>query len=203
MRATLSALFGGTIFGAGLALSDMIDPTRVLGFLDVAGRWDPTLACVMAGAALVSALGYAVSYRLRRPVFETSLFIPENRQLDGQLIAGATLLGIGWGVVGFCPDPAIASLIYGFWQSWLFVVAMLIGMALQRAAVTSRRRGADADTADGPGIGLFSGFFLKAPQHCIAQDPVGRGLFQPILHAAVAGHVLRMYGYLNSSSRAT
>jgi len=148
MRATLSALFGGTIFGAGLALSDMINPARVLGFLDVAGRWDPTLAFVMAGAALVSALGYAVSYRLRRPVFESSFFIPENRQLDSQLIAGATLFGIGWGLVGFCPGPAIASLIYGFWQSWLFVVAMLIGMALQRAAVTSRRHGADADTAD-------------------------------------------------------
>lgn len=139
MRATLPALAAGMLFGAGLALSDMVNPARVLGFLDVAGSWDPTLAFVMGGAVLVSAPGSLVSRRLRAPLFGKSFFIPENRRLDSQLIGGATLFGIGWGLVGFCPGPALAGLIYGLWQSWLFVAAMLMGMILQRVIATPRR----------------------------------------------------------------
>ena len=139
MRATLPALVGGTLFGAGLALSDMINPARVLSFLDVAGAWDSTLVFVMSGAVFASALGYLVSRRLRRPLFGTSFFIPENRQLDRQLIGGAILFGIGWGLVGFCPGPALAALIFGDWQPWLFVASMLGGMALQRMAATLGR----------------------------------------------------------------
>lgn len=139
MRATLPALTAGMLFGAGLALSDMVNPARVLGFLDVAGSWDPTLAIVMGGAVLASAAGYLVSRRLRAPLFGKSFFIPENRRLDNQLIGGATLFGIGWGLVGFCPGPAVAGLIHGLWQPWLFVAAMVMGMILQRVIATPRR----------------------------------------------------------------
>ena len=140
MRATLPALAAGILFGAGLALSDMINPARVLGFLDVAGAWDPTLVAVMAGAVIASAIGYAASRRLRAPLFGKAFLIPENRRLDRQLIGGAALFGIGWGLAGFCPGPAVAGLVLGMWQPWLFVVAMIAGMALQRAAATPRRK---------------------------------------------------------------
>lgn len=136
MRAIIPASVAGVIFGAGLAMSDMVNPARVLGFLDIAGAWDPTLAFVMGAAVVVSAIGYAFSKRLRAPLFGKSFFIPENRRLDSQLIGGAALFGIGWGLVGFCPGPAIAGLIYGMWQPWLFVAAMVAGMALQRVFST-------------------------------------------------------------------
>ena len=132
MRTFLAALVAGTLFGAGLALSDMVNPARVLGFLDVAGAWDPTLVFVMAAAVLASAIGYLASRPLRAPVFGTHFLIPENRRLDRQLIGGAALFGIGWGLVGFCPGPAVAGLVLGLWQPWLFVAAMVAGMALQR-----------------------------------------------------------------------
>ncbi|GAA4743903.1 YeeE/YedE family protein [Sphingomonas daechungensis] len=139
MRTVLPALASGILFGAGLAVSDMINPSRVLGFLDLAGSWDPTLAFVMIGAVLASAIGYVVSRRLRAPIFGRSFFIPENRQLDSQLIGGAVLFGIGWGMVGFCPGPAIAGLAFGMWQAWLFVAAMIIGMFLHRVVAGLRR----------------------------------------------------------------
>ena len=138
MRAIIPASVAGVIFGAGLAMSDVVNPARVLGFLDVTGAWDPTLAFVMGAAVVASAIGYAFSKRLRAPLFGKSFFIPENRRLDSQLIGGAALFGIGWGLVGFCPGPAIAGLVYGMWQPWLFVAAMVVGMTLQR--VISRKR---------------------------------------------------------------
>ena len=132
MRVPLSALVAGVLFGAGLALSDMINPARVLAFLDVAGRWDPTLAFVMASALVPSALGYAVVRRMERPLLAEAFRIPQNRQLDRELIAGAVLFGIGWGLVGLCPGPAIAALALGMWQPWLFVASLMTGMLLHR-----------------------------------------------------------------------
>ena len=144
MRAIVPASLAGVIFGAGLALSDMVNPARVLGFLDIAGTWDPTLAFVMGAAVVASAIGFAFSRRLHAPLFGKSFFIPENRRLDSQLIGGAALFGIGWGLVGFCPGPAIAGLIYGMWQPWLFVAAMTAGMVLQRVVSAPRKAKADA-----------------------------------------------------------
>ena len=138
MRLPLPALFVGTVFGAGLALSDMINPGRVQAFLDVAGDWDPTLLFVMGAALVPSALAYLVRRRLDRPLLANQFFIPENRALDRQLLLGAVLFGIGWGLVGFCPGPAISGLVLGAWQPWLFVVAMLVGMFLHRVATTPR-----------------------------------------------------------------
>lgn len=142
MRAVVPASVAGIIFGAGLAMSDMVNPARVLGFLDIAGHWDPTLAFVMGGAVVASAIGYAFSRRLRSPLFGKSFFIPENRRLDSQLIGGAALFGVGWGMVGFCPGPAIAGLVYGMWQPWLFVAAMTVGMLLQRIISVPQKKAA-------------------------------------------------------------
>ncbi|MGZ8351060.1 MAG: DUF6691 family protein [Allosphingosinicella sp.] len=135
MRNILAALLVGILFGAGLALSDMINPARVIAFLDPFGAWDPTLAFVMGGALLPSALGHLVVRRLPRPVLAESFCIPENRVLDRQLLAGAALFGAGWGLAGFCPGPAVAGLVFGLWQPWLFVAAMLAGMAIHRMTI--------------------------------------------------------------------
>jgi uncharacterized protein len=138
MRVPIASLVTGTIFGAGLALSDMINPARVLGFLDLAGEWDPSLAFVMGGAIIPMVIAYAVSRRMRTPLFDKSFFIPENRVMDSRLLIGAALFGIGWGLVGFCPGPAIAGLVMGAWQPWLFVAAMLGGMWLHRVATSPK-----------------------------------------------------------------
>ena len=136
MRLPFPALVTGILFGAGLALSDMVNPARVLAFLDLFGAWDPALALVMGGAVLTSAIGFAVSRRMGRPLFDSRFFIPENRVLDRQLLAGAAIFGFGWGLAGFCPGPAIAGLVLGLWQPWLFVLAMFTGMLLHRWVMT-------------------------------------------------------------------
>jgi uncharacterized membrane protein YedE/YeeE len=128
MRNLFAALLTGVIFGAGLVLSDMANPARVLAFLDLFGDWDPTLAFVMGGALIPSAIAYLIRRRMRNPVLQPKFFIPENRTIDRQLLVGGAIFGIGWGLVGYCPGPAIAGLAFGVWQSWLFVVAMLVGM---------------------------------------------------------------------------
>jgi uncharacterized protein len=138
MRVPIASLITGTIFGAGLALSDMINPARVLGFLDLAGQWDPSLAFVMGGAIFPMVIAYAVSRRMRTPLFDKSFLIPENRVMDSRLLIGAALFGIGWGLVGFCPGPAIAGLVMGAWQPWLFVAAMLAGMWIHRIATSPK-----------------------------------------------------------------
>lgn len=146
MRNILPGLLVGVIFGAGLALSDMVNPARVLAFLDVAGNWDATLAFVMGGALIPSAMAYAVVRRMDRPLLEERFRIPEDRELNPKLLAGAALFGLGWGLVGLCPGPAIAGLAFGRWELWLFAAAMLAGMWLQKAGknplqlFTSRKR---------------------------------------------------------------
>lgn len=132
MRTVLTALLVGAIFGAGMALSDMVNPARVLAFLDVAGTWDPTLMLVMGAALIPSGLAYMVRRRLSRPVLESQFYVPENSAPDRTLLTGAALFGIGWGIAGFCPGPAVAGLALGAWQAWLFVAAMLAGMVAHR-----------------------------------------------------------------------
>lgn len=138
MRRTLPGLIVGLLFGAGLALSDMINPARVLAFLDLAGNWDPSLAFVMGGALLPSAIGYAIVRKMPRPVMADEFCIPQNRTLDRNLLAGSALFGAGWGLVGLCPGPAIAGLVFGRWQVWLFAGAMLAGMLVHRLAAAPR-----------------------------------------------------------------
>nr|WP_246504974.1 YeeE/YedE family protein [Microvirga antarctica] len=128
----LSAFASGLLFGLGLIVAQMIDPQKVLGFLDVFGRWDPSLALVMASAVAVSALGFAAAKRLRIPLFARKLDIPNRRDLDARLVIGSSLFGIGWGLVGLCPGPAIVNIAAGTWQILVFVAAMMVGMGLVR-----------------------------------------------------------------------
>jgi len=130
MRGLIS-LISGAVFGLGLVVSDMIDPARVLGFLRVAGgAWDPTLAFVMAGALAVMAAAWAVTRRLSRPVAGTRFPDPPQPRIDTRLLAGSALFGAGWGLVGFCPGPALAALTQGGAPVVLFVVAMAVGLWL-------------------------------------------------------------------------
>jgi uncharacterized protein len=140
MRNILPGLVVGLIFGAGLALSDMVNPARVQAFLDVAGAWDPTLAFVMGAAILPSAVAYLIRRRMDHPLLESRFSVPESRTLDRPLLTGAALFGIGWGLVGFCPGPALAGLVLGAWQPWLFVAAMLAGMALHNLTISRPTR---------------------------------------------------------------
>lgn len=128
MRNAMLVLLLGVMFGAGLTLSDMVNPARILAFLDIAGDWDPTLLWVMGAALVPAALGYAARRRMTKPLLGEQFFIPQNNRLDRRLLGGAALFGVGWGLVGFCPGPALAGMVFGAWQSWLFVAAMLGGM---------------------------------------------------------------------------
>lgn len=140
MRHIVPGLFVGLLLGAGLALSGMIDPARVLGFLDVAGAWDPTIGLALAAALIPSALSYALVRTMKHPVLAHEFRIPKNRAIESRLLAGSAIFGIGWGLVGLCPGPAIAGLVLGKWQTWLFVAAMIAGMWLQRVYADRRDR---------------------------------------------------------------
>ena len=128
----LTALLAGLVFGAGLALSGMTDPARVHGFLDLAGRWDPTLAFVMAGAVPVMALAWGLRRRMTRPLAAPAFDLPGTSRPDRRLALGAMLFGAGWGVAGLCPGPALADLALAPAPALIFVAAMLGGMALHR-----------------------------------------------------------------------
>ena len=149
MAKTASAFAVGLLFGLGLLVSGMADPAKVLAFLDVTGRWDPSLAVVMAGAVAVSATGYFVARRRGRPLLASRLEIPTRRDLDPRLIAGAAVFGLGWGLAGLCPGPALTLLTVAPAQAVSFVVAMVAGMLLFRlvpraAAKPAAVQGADA-----------------------------------------------------------
>lgn len=131
MRAFI-ALFCGTLFGAGLAISGMTDPVRVRAFLDLFGTWDPTLAFVMAGAIVPMAAAWMVQRRIARPFADTTFNLPETRRVDRHLALGSILFGVGWGLGGLCPGPAVANLAVAPATTAPFVIAMLAGMALQR-----------------------------------------------------------------------
>lgn len=134
MARMLVALFSGTLFGLGLAVSGMINPAKVIGFLDFAGDWDPTLAFVMGGALLVTIPAFWLILKRPYPILEESFWMPTKSSLDGRLIGGAALFGVGWGLSGFCPGPAVAALApalaSGLTSVFAFVASMVAGMAL-------------------------------------------------------------------------
>ena len=123
----LVALFCGTIFGIGLVISQMINPAKVLGFLNVFGEWDPSLALVMIGALVVSSPLFHLFKNKEKPIFSTSFSISENKELDKRLIIGSILFGAGWGLIGLCPGPAISSIALLNTSSVTFVFSMFIG----------------------------------------------------------------------------
>ena len=130
----VAALLSGLVFGAGLILSGMTDPGKVIGFLDLAGRWDPSLAFVMGGAILVGVFAFALARRRGRAFLGGAMHLPQRRDIDARLVAGSVVFGIGWGLAGFCPGPALVSFGSGVDQAAVFVAAMLGGMVLYHAA---------------------------------------------------------------------
>lgn len=132
MGSVAAALAAGTVFGAGLALSGMADPRRVRAFLDIFGAWDPTLAFVMGAALLPMAIAWPIRRRMARPLLAAGFDLPAARRIDARLLAGAALFGIGWGISGLCPGPAIAGLALAPAQAAVAVAAIAAGMALHR-----------------------------------------------------------------------
>ncbi|WP_287124818.1 DUF6691 family protein [Chromohalobacter sp.] len=128
----LAGYLAGLLFGLGLAISGMTDPARVIGFLDVAGDWDPTLIFVLGGAVVTTFIGYRLVWRRQTPVFESRFQLPTRRDLDTRLLGGAALFGIGWGLSGYCPGPAVASLPGLSWPLAAFVVTLIAGWWLSR-----------------------------------------------------------------------
>lgn len=117
----------GLLFGMGLCISEMINPARVVGFLDVSGRWDPTLALVMIGALMVTIPGFRLALRAPAPLFAEAFSLPTRQDIDRRLVGGGLLFGCGWGLAGFCPGPALTALVSGQPQVFLFVTSLLAG----------------------------------------------------------------------------
>lgn len=132
MPRILAALLCGLLFGAGLSVSGMINPAKVLNFLDLAGHWDASLVFVMAGAVAVTFVGYRLVFGRERPLFGEDFSLPSSVELDERLLLGATIFGAGWGVAGYCPGPALASLLSGKPATLIFLAAMLIGLVAGR-----------------------------------------------------------------------
>lgn len=126
----IAALVAGMVFGIGLILSGMTDPSKVTGFLDLAGKWDPSLAFVMGGAILVGAVAFRFAAARRTALLGDPMQVPTSRTIDRRLVLGSLTFGVGWGLAGYCPGPALASVLSGSMKPILFVAAMLAGMAL-------------------------------------------------------------------------
>lgn len=124
------AFVTGLIFGLGLILSGMTDPSKVIGFLDLAGKWDPSLAFVMGGAVLVASIGFHFAKGRTRAILGDAMRLPTATQIDRRLVLGGLAFGAGWGLSGYCPGPALASLAQGGAKPLIFVAAMLAGMAI-------------------------------------------------------------------------
>ncbi len=132
------ALLAGVVFGIGISLSGMIDPAKVLNFFDVAGTWDPSLAFVMGGALLVTAIGYRLVWRRNAPLFDSRFQVPTFTVIDRRLVGGSAIFGIGWGIAGFCPGAAIPALGTGRWEVALFVVSVIAGIGIRRMVAPSQ-----------------------------------------------------------------
>jgi uncharacterized membrane protein YedE/YeeE len=133
MNRILSALVAGMVFGTGIAVSGMGNPAKVLNFFDPFGTWDPSLALVMAGALITTALGYRIIFgRMSAPVFDRRFHLPKAKDIDAKLVGGSALFGIGWGISGFCPGGAIPALGFAPWPTALFLIAMGAGILIAR-----------------------------------------------------------------------
>lgn len=138
MMVIVMAWLAGVVFGLGLIVGGMTNPAKVLAFLDISGDWDPSLAFVMMGAIAVGFFAFKAAAKQSRSLLGLPMQLPAMKQVDRKLVIGALLFGAGWGLAGFCPGPAVASLLVGGSAVWIFVASMLVGMALHTLAV---RRG--------------------------------------------------------------
>ena len=136
----VTAFIAGLLFGLGLLLAGMANPGKVLAFLDLVGAWDPSLALVMGGAIAVAIGPLTWARRHSRSLLDAPMQFPAKRELDRRLIGGSLLFGIGWGIAGICPGPAVAILLTGHWQAFVFMAAMLGGMLLFTALENRRSR---------------------------------------------------------------
>jgi len=134
----LSAFLAGLLFGIGLLLAGMANPAKVLGFLDIAGVWDPSLALVMFGAIAVAWAPFHWAMKQSTSWLGAPMQLPVSRELDLRLIGGSLLFGVGWGIAGICPGPALVLLPTGHWQAWVFMIAMLTGMLIFKARQARR-----------------------------------------------------------------
>ncbi len=130
----LMVFVSGLLFGAGVTISGMVNPMKVLNFLDITGIWDPSLAFVMAGGLIVTLIGYHFIFKRLEPFFASSFKLPTTKSVDAKLVLGSACFGLGWGLSGLCPGPAIASIAFGRSEIYLFVAAMAAGMVLAKFA---------------------------------------------------------------------
>lgn len=128
----LSLYLIGLVFGTGISVSGMANPAKVLNFFDIAGSWDPSLIFVMGGALITTFIGYRLVFRRPAPLMETKFVVPTSRVIDGKLVGGSAVFGIGWGIAGFCPGGALPALGTGRWEVFAFAAALLAGMVLAR-----------------------------------------------------------------------
>jgi len=142
MNNVLAALACGIIFGLGLAISGMTNPAKIIGFVDITGEWDPSLIFVMVGAVLIYSIGFRLSQRSAKPLFAPNFQVPSRNDIDGRLIAGGALFGLGWGLAGVCPGPAITALAFGMQEFYIFFAAMAAGSFTYGLTITSRPSGA-------------------------------------------------------------
>jgi uncharacterized membrane protein YedE/YeeE len=146
----ITAFLAGLLFGSGLILSGMSNPAKVLAFLDITGRWDPSLAFVMVGAILVAAIAFRVGGERARTVFGGAIHMPGAGHVDARLVLGSTVFGVGWGLVGYCPGPALTSLGVGGWPTLLFVASMIAGMTVYEAVERIASRPRPEPSAEAP-----------------------------------------------------
>jgi uncharacterized membrane protein YedE/YeeE len=132
VKRAIVAFVCGLVFGAGLIVSQMSNPAKVIGFLDITDKWDPSLALVMGGAVAVFGVLYRLALRQGTPLLASGFIVPEKDSLDAPLMVGALIFGVGWGLGGFCPGPAIVSAAFGDARVWAFVAAMTAGMLVYR-----------------------------------------------------------------------
>ncbi|WP_166268236.1 YeeE/YedE family protein [Marinobacter caseinilyticus] len=141
MKNAITALLVGLVFGVGLLLSGMANPAKVLGFLDIAGPWDPSLALVMIGAIAVGMVAFSMAAKRTKSLLGNDIKLPASRSIDKRLIVGSLLFGVGWGLAGFCPGPSLVALGAGESKAFIFFIAMVAGMALFEFIERSRIRG--------------------------------------------------------------
>jgi uncharacterized protein len=132
MKLMLASLISGILFGVGLSLSQMINPEKVLNFLDIAGAWDPSLIFVMLGALEVTFISFKVILKRPSPVFDHKFYLATKKEIDKPLIIGATIFGIGWGITGYCPGPAVAGLGFGNPEAVIMIIAIYLGFMVHR-----------------------------------------------------------------------
>jgi uncharacterized membrane protein YedE/YeeE len=149
--ASLLAFVAGLVFGLGLIVAGMVNPAKILGFLDIAGKWDPSLALVMAGSIAVGLVAFALARRRTMSALGLPMQLPSESTVDARLVGGSLVFGIGWGLAGFCPGPAIVAVGAGYAKAAVFVVAMLLGMGafelIQRGRTRTDLTSSDATSA--------------------------------------------------------